>query len=371
LLGCSGIIHMNGRIYDPTLGRFLQADPFIQAPDNSQSYNRYSYVLNNPLSYTDPSGYFFKKLWKGIKKFASIIVAAVISFYCPTCAGWAIGMISGAAGAALNGGNILQGALLGAFTGGLGGPMNSVASFITNGLVGGIASKVSGGKFSHGFWAAGLSGLAGGQIGKIGSPLGRIVTRSIIGGTISKLTGGKFANGAVGAAMAQILAEDWSSTPKVEIDPNKDYLKTNNRTPVSAEDAQKQFDALKADLINKGVEGAELLDFQNVYAVGSGENGTWVYTTKNFDIFEETMTPFGEPIKGSLLGVVINGKPTLFRNAFSETVTHFRNSKGEFVETRYNQTQSARFMALHEIGHIINPSFTETQTNDWSEEYNK
>ena len=37
---------MNGRIYDPTLGRFLQADPFVQAPDNSQSYNRYTYVLN-------------------------------------------------------------------------------------------------------------------------------------------------------------------------------------------------------------------------------------------------------------------------------------------------------------------------------------
>ncbi len=53
-----GIIHMNGRIYDPKLGRFLQADPIVQAPKNSQSLNRYSYVLNNPLSYTDPSGYF-------------------------------------------------------------------------------------------------------------------------------------------------------------------------------------------------------------------------------------------------------------------------------------------------------------------------
>lgn len=55
------IIHMNGRIYDPTLGRFLQADPHIQSPNNSQSYNRYPYVLNNPLSYTDPSGYFLAK----------------------------------------------------------------------------------------------------------------------------------------------------------------------------------------------------------------------------------------------------------------------------------------------------------------------
>ena len=43
-----GLIHMNGRVYDPELGRFMSADPFVQAPYNSQSYNRYSYVFNNP-----------------------------------------------------------------------------------------------------------------------------------------------------------------------------------------------------------------------------------------------------------------------------------------------------------------------------------
>ncbi len=52
-----GLIHMNGRVYDPELGRFMSADPFVQALYNSQSYNRYSYVFNNPLSFTDPSGY--------------------------------------------------------------------------------------------------------------------------------------------------------------------------------------------------------------------------------------------------------------------------------------------------------------------------
>jgi RHS repeat-associated protein len=57
-----GIIHMNGRIYDAKLGRFLQADPIVQAPKNTQNLNRYSYVLNNPLSYTDPSGYSFRDL---------------------------------------------------------------------------------------------------------------------------------------------------------------------------------------------------------------------------------------------------------------------------------------------------------------------
>ena len=49
------IINMNGRLYDPVLGRFLSPDNFVQMPDNAQRYNRYSYCLNNPLKYTDPS----------------------------------------------------------------------------------------------------------------------------------------------------------------------------------------------------------------------------------------------------------------------------------------------------------------------------
>ncbi len=48
---------MNGRVYDPVLGRFLTPDPLVQAPTLSQSWNRYSYVWNNPLRNTDPSGY--------------------------------------------------------------------------------------------------------------------------------------------------------------------------------------------------------------------------------------------------------------------------------------------------------------------------
>ncbi len=60
---------MNGRIYDAVLGRFLSADPQIQAPGNLQSYNRYSYTLNNPLRYDDPSGYgWLSKKWKQLKK---------------------------------------------------------------------------------------------------------------------------------------------------------------------------------------------------------------------------------------------------------------------------------------------------------------
>src|SRR5690606_8960584 len=59
-----GLIHMNGRIYDQNIGRFISADPFVQFPESTQGYNRYTYVGNNPLSYTDPSGYFLKDLVK-------------------------------------------------------------------------------------------------------------------------------------------------------------------------------------------------------------------------------------------------------------------------------------------------------------------
>lgn len=56
------LYNMNGRMYDPLVGRFLSADPYVQDGGLTQSYNRYSYCLNNPLRYTDPSGY--KWHWK-------------------------------------------------------------------------------------------------------------------------------------------------------------------------------------------------------------------------------------------------------------------------------------------------------------------
>jgi RHS repeat-associated protein len=52
-----GLLNMRGRMYDPRLGRFLTPDPVVPAPQVGQAYNRYSYVLNDPLTYTDPSGF--------------------------------------------------------------------------------------------------------------------------------------------------------------------------------------------------------------------------------------------------------------------------------------------------------------------------
>jgi len=68
-----GIINMNGRLYDPVLGRMLSPDNYVQAPDFTQGFNRYSYCFNNPMVYIDPDG--------EIAWFAPYIIGAVVGAY--------------------------------------------------------------------------------------------------------------------------------------------------------------------------------------------------------------------------------------------------------------------------------------------------
>ena len=67
------LYNMNGRLYDPVVGRFLSPDNYVQDPFSSQNYNRYSYVLNNPLKYTDPSGELFL-----LELFATVVGSYII-----------------------------------------------------------------------------------------------------------------------------------------------------------------------------------------------------------------------------------------------------------------------------------------------------
>ena len=69
-----GLINMDGRLYDPQIGRFLSPDNYVQLPDLSQSFNRYSYCLNNPLKYTDPDGE-----WLLIDDVIAMIVGGVLN----------------------------------------------------------------------------------------------------------------------------------------------------------------------------------------------------------------------------------------------------------------------------------------------------
>jgi RHS repeat-associated protein len=193
-----GIIHMNGRIYDPKLGRFLQADPFIQAPYDTQSLNRYSYVRNNPLNATDPSGYFWNLVVQALIAYvvSDIIVTIGIN------SGWSSDLIQIASFVAT------------CWIGGcfdvsnLGQSLSQVFSTtgLQMGIIGGITSVLSGGKFGHGFVSAGISaGGAGANPAGAGIKPGEFIGRTVLGGTVSKITGGKFANGAAGAAFAMVV----------------------------------------------------------------------------------------------------------------------------------------------------------------------
>ena len=74
-----GLIDMNGRMYDPVLARFLSPDPYVQAPDFTQSFNRYTYCWNNPFSYTDPSGEFLSTITTAIVGFIEAIGRGIIA----------------------------------------------------------------------------------------------------------------------------------------------------------------------------------------------------------------------------------------------------------------------------------------------------
>ena len=76
-----GLINMNARLYDPALHRFLQPDNFVQDPFNTQNFNRYGYVLNNPLLYTDPTGEeFFTLTTLAVIGLGTIISSAAASW---------------------------------------------------------------------------------------------------------------------------------------------------------------------------------------------------------------------------------------------------------------------------------------------------
>ncbi|MBO2659326.1 FG-GAP-like repeat-containing protein [Shewanella algae] len=266
------LIHMNGRIYDPTIGRFLQADSHIQAPNNGQSYNRYSYVLNNPMSHTDPSGYFFKKLYKALGKIdgryhthkhifsknqALANIVQVGLNYIPV-----FGQLA-SAHFAFDRAFYATGSLRAAFKSGVvtyatgyilseignhswWGQAGSPQNIAANAIVGGISSELQGGSFGHGFWAAGFASVAKPMIYEQWgfSPdkrVQRVAAAAIIGGTASAVSGGKFANGAMTGAFNQLYngetyaSKKWNEVKGIASKMYDTYLNSTQSIGISYE----------------------------------------------------------------------------------------------------------------------------------------
>jgi RHS repeat-associated protein len=182
-----GLINMNGRMYDSALGRFLSPDDHVQLPDLCQNYNRFSYCLNNPLKYTDPSGEIIGiddafviagvmalgggLNWafngcqfnlKGLAYFAVGATGALMSFAGPL--GWvAGGALVGTANAALNGASasqIFTSGMIGAASGLAGGYASELTSGLTLPLLKSIESPVEQQALS-----GMITGSAGGYVG--------------------------------------------------------------------------------------------------------------------------------------------------------------------------------------------------------------
>ena len=216
-----GLIDMNGRFYDPLLGRFLSPDPYVQAPDNPQNYNRYSYCLNNPLKYTDPTGEYFgiddliagaiggtvnlvvnaiqgnlggHGVWGGIGRgfaaFGAGAVGGVGALY-PEFGGWAWG-----------------GAAVGATNAWLGGATTFDDIFVGAG-VGAVAGMVGG---AAGQWATTATSPL---VSSISSPVARSTVSGIIGGAAGGyaggFVGGYFMTGDISAANKAGLSGMWTS----------------------------------------------------------------------------------------------------------------------------------------------------------------
>ena len=259
-----GLINMNGRLYDPVIGRFISADPFVQFADNLQSYNRYAYVLNNPLNATDPSGYF--SLRNLIKTIAMVGIAVYTGAWASLVYGGVTGAviggaISGFVSGLISGGGInaaFRGGVMGAISGGMFGGIHNVAEELVftritlHGLAGGLMSEMQGGSFRSGFLSAGFTQSLSGKIGLInqgvrGIDAARTFAAAVIGGTASVLGGGKFANGALTGAFSRMFNDD-------NYDPRGD-LGDGHLSP--AEALRKALSRRSADgLLVEGLKGA-------------------------------------------------------------------------------------------------------------------
>jgi RHS repeat-associated protein len=267
-LSVSGLVHLNGRVYDPLLARMTSADPTVTDPMIPQGWNRYSYVGNDPLAFTDPNGFsWLSSFFHSVSHAISGAVHAVTNFFqtnaiarailqiATTAAlafilgpygalaslqllGATVAAIAGAGGAmvatALSGGNLSQTLRAGVVAGitalafyGVGSATNAFAGVspdaphITPGFdtpgayafnvaghaaVGCLSSVASGGECGSGALAA----AAGASVGPLmagQSFATKLVVSSVAGGVGSVAGGGKFANGAITGAFGYLFNE--------------------------------------------------------------------------------------------------------------------------------------------------------------------
>jgi RHS repeat-associated protein len=240
MLEDSQLVHMNARIYDPAMGRFMTPDSVIPDVNKPQAYNRYSYVYNNPATYTDPSGhnplaiaaiYFVMAHTYSDSQFhqtlsSVLLAAATMGAVEPTTVAGAAataGATTLVTSAALSGrisGTELRSAALSAVAAGVAFKIGNVnvsdSDWAYKVMYHGAAQGTIGWVRNKNFWGSALAGAAGHASGVAmqsaglldGAGFGDVAARTAVsatfGGLASAATGGDFAQGAMIGAIVHL-----------------------------------------------------------------------------------------------------------------------------------------------------------------------
>jgi hypothetical protein len=213
---------MNGRLYDPELGRMLSPDPYVQVPEYSQNFNRYSYVLNNPLNLTDPTGFswfgnlfslakWVKENWRTVLVIVVVMVVATLTAGAfiaaagPLGSAFATASVGATTGSLTMVGGAAVGGITGAVSGGLSAALNggNLGDVLRGAAISGVQGAIAGGLL-HGLDVA--AGDATGMA-KVGLEAAHKAGHGILGGAANAVMGGKFSDGFYSAALAAELAE--------------------------------------------------------------------------------------------------------------------------------------------------------------------
>ncbi|MDD4150599.1 MAG: RHS repeat-associated core domain-containing protein [Bacteroidales bacterium] len=300
------LINMNGRCYDPVVGRFLSTDNFVQDPFSSQCYNRYSYCLNNPLKYSDPSGEIIwapiiaTSIWLGAFNLGVNYSAGNIDNFSQGVGYFGIGLAAGFAGG-------VAGAAVGSAIGSIGfleaGITGAAGASPTAFITGSGNSWMCGASFGEGLWAGTKSSLISGGIS--------FVTSGLIGGIAAKQKGGGFLTG------AGII----NSTPSIDIN--------GTSGPVEYDNSSAREFAEKYTNISKKVK--------HLYADHSMPEG---YYVENGAVCE----PSGIRVDGATeYRGWFKSDVYLFPNAFQSKEQLYIVMQHEFIHVNFNAIFSPRY----------------------------
>ncbi len=322
----TALYYYGARYYDPELGRFIQPDTIVPYPDDPQSFNRYSYCRNNPITYIDPTGHAF---WDSFKKWIGNIVGA----------------IAGIAATIMSGGNVLAGfqvysfasgminAGIGAFSGdwsgvgaGIGGMVGSVFGWQA-GVAGGALLSNAVPKFVVGaavgameFGSSGFGAGFGGAIGG-GSSFKDAVTSGLVIGGVSAIAGA-IMEGSYMAGWQSVLhgatVEDIANAKRMPVQIGSRPAAGSGRHKFTrwkeAGDTGYRYwemgpDASGNIMINAPMTHASTLDYINNHP----NQVDWSYTTVDKNKFYQMMHIYEKNWAGSSYGATYfnNNGPTL------------------------------------------------------------